>query len=68
MLEAGILPQEGRFQALAKTADLLPQEQYHRWADVPAGEPQAHTPSSEQAKAFLLHLCHYTYPFPATEE
>ncbi|EPQ03997.1 Spectrin beta chain, brain 4 [Myotis brandtii] len=30
MLEA----QEGHFQALAEPTDLLPQEQYHRWADV----------------------------------
>uniref|UniRef100_A0A2I3GSR9 Spectrin beta, non-erythrocytic 5 n=1 Tax=Nomascus leucogenys TaxID=61853 RepID=A0A2I3GSR9_NOMLE len=34
MLEAGILPQEGRFQALAEIADILRQEQYHSWADV----------------------------------
>lgn len=34
MQEAGILPQEGRFQALAEAADPLQQEQYHRWADV----------------------------------
>nr|XP_021524474.1 LOW QUALITY PROTEIN: spectrin beta chain, non-erythrocytic 5 [Aotus nancymaae] len=34
MLEAGILPQEGRFQALAEIADILQQEQYHSWADV----------------------------------
>ncbi|XP_032107131.1 spectrin beta chain, non-erythrocytic 5 [Sapajus apella] len=34
MLEAGILPQEGRFQALAEIADVLQQEQYHSWADV----------------------------------
>ncbi|XP_076983663.1 spectrin beta chain, non-erythrocytic 5 [Tamandua tetradactyla] len=34
MLEAGILPQEGRFQALAEIAAILRQEQYHGWADV----------------------------------
>ncbi|KAF5925525.1 hypothetical protein HPG69_001972 [Diceros bicornis minor] len=34
MLEASILPQEGRFQALAELADILQQEQYHGWADV----------------------------------
>ncbi|XP_060228154.1 spectrin beta chain, non-erythrocytic 5 [Meriones unguiculatus] len=34
MLEAGILPQEGRFQALGEIADILQQEQYHSWADV----------------------------------
>nr|KAF6487643.1 spectrin beta, non-erythrocytic 5 [Rousettus aegyptiacus] len=34
MLEASILPQEGRFQALAEIADILQQEQYHSWADV----------------------------------
>lgn len=34
MLEAGILPQEGRFQALAEIADILRQEHYHGWADV----------------------------------
>uniref|UniRef100_A0A671DN44 Spectrin beta, non-erythrocytic 5 n=1 Tax=Rhinolophus ferrumequinum TaxID=59479 RepID=A0A671DN44_RHIFE len=34
MLEAGILPQEGRFQALAEIAGILQQEQYHSWADV----------------------------------
>ncbi|XP_007933521.1 spectrin beta chain, non-erythrocytic 5 [Orycteropus afer afer] len=34
MLEAGILPQEGRFQALAEIADILQQEKYHGWADV----------------------------------
>ncbi|XP_053451516.1 spectrin beta chain, non-erythrocytic 5 [Nycticebus coucang] len=34
MLEAGILPQEGRFQALAEMADILQQEQYHSWAEV----------------------------------
>lgn len=34
MLEAGILPQEGRFQALAEIADVLQQEQYPGWADV----------------------------------
>ncbi|XP_012865444.1 PREDICTED: spectrin beta chain, non-erythrocytic 5 [Dipodomys ordii] len=34
MLEASILPQEGRFQALAEIADILRQEQYHSWADV----------------------------------
>ncbi|KAB0401288.1 hypothetical protein E2I00_000787, partial [Balaenoptera physalus] len=34
MLEAGTLPQEGRFQALAKIADILQQEHYHGWAEV----------------------------------
>jgi spectrin beta len=34
MLEASILPQEGRFQALAELADVLQQEHYHSWADV----------------------------------
>ncbi|XP_037691030.1 LOW QUALITY PROTEIN: spectrin beta chain, non-erythrocytic 5 [Choloepus didactylus] len=34
MLEAGILPQEGRFQALAEITDILQQEQYHSWVDV----------------------------------
>ncbi|XP_034850492.1 spectrin beta chain, non-erythrocytic 5 [Mirounga leonina] len=34
MLEASILPQEGRFQALAEIADVLQQEQHHGWADV----------------------------------
>lgn len=34
MLEAGILPQEGRFQALGEIAGILQQEQYHSWADV----------------------------------
>ncbi|XP_064148191.1 spectrin beta chain, non-erythrocytic 5 isoform X4 [Loxodonta africana] len=34
MLEAGLLPQEGRFQALAEIADILRQERYHGWADV----------------------------------
>lgn len=34
MLEASVLPQEGRFQALAEIADILQQEQYHSWADV----------------------------------
>lgn len=34
MLEASILPQEGRFQALGEIADILQQEQYHSWADV----------------------------------
>uniref|UniRef100_A0A667H474 Spectrin beta, non-erythrocytic 5 n=1 Tax=Lynx canadensis TaxID=61383 RepID=A0A667H474_LYNCA len=34
MLEASILPQEGRFQALAEIADILQQEQHHGWADV----------------------------------
>lgn len=34
MLEAGVLPQEGRFQALGEIADILQQEQYHSWADV----------------------------------
>ncbi|KAM6181713.1 LOW QUALITY PROTEIN: spectrin beta chain, non-erythrocytic 5 [Erethizon dorsatum] len=34
MLEASILPQEGRFQALVEIADILQQEQYHSWADV----------------------------------
>lgn len=34
MLEARILPQEGRFQALGEIADILQQEQYHSWADV----------------------------------
>ncbi|XP_019500408.1 PREDICTED: spectrin beta chain, non-erythrocytic 5 [Hipposideros armiger] len=33
MLEASILPQEGRFQALAEIVDILQQEQYHSWAD-----------------------------------
>lgn len=34
MLEAGIPPQEGRFQALVEMADILQQEEYHSWADV----------------------------------
>ncbi|XP_006831957.1 PREDICTED: spectrin beta chain, non-erythrocytic 5 [Chrysochloris asiatica] len=34
MLEASILPQEGRFQALAEMADILRQERYHSWAEV----------------------------------
>ncbi|KAL6035829.1 hypothetical protein STEG23_005226 [Scotinomys teguina] len=34
MLEASILPQEGRFQALGEIADILQQERYHSWADV----------------------------------
>lgn len=34
MLEASILPQEGRFQALGEIADILQQEQYHGWVDV----------------------------------
>ena len=34
MLGAGILPQEGRFQALAEIADILQQEHYHGWAEV----------------------------------
>nr|XP_048315627.1 spectrin beta chain, non-erythrocytic 5 [Myodes glareolus] len=34
MLEASILPQEGRFQALGEIAAILQQEQYHEWADV----------------------------------
>ncbi|XP_057577784.1 spectrin beta chain, non-erythrocytic 5 [Hippopotamus amphibius kiboko] len=34
MLEAGILPQEGRFQVLAEMADILQQEHYHGWAEV----------------------------------
>ncbi|XP_043836496.1 spectrin beta chain, non-erythrocytic 5 [Dromiciops gliroides] len=33
-LEADVLPQEGRFQALAEIASFLEQEQYHSWADV----------------------------------
>ncbi|KAM5235434.1 spectrin beta chain, non-erythrocytic 5 [Ctenodactylus gundi] len=34
MLEAAILPQEARFQALAEIADILWRERYHSWADV----------------------------------
>lgn len=34
MLEVSILPQEGRFQALAEIVDILQQEQYHSWADM----------------------------------
>uniref|UniRef100_A0A8C3VFV2 Spectrin beta, non-erythrocytic 5 n=1 Tax=Catagonus wagneri TaxID=51154 RepID=A0A8C3VFV2_9CETA len=34
MLEASILPQEGRFQALAEIAEVLQQEHYRGWADV----------------------------------
>ncbi|XP_029391606.1 LOW QUALITY PROTEIN: spectrin beta chain, non-erythrocytic 5 [Mus pahari] len=34
VLEAAILPQEGRFQALGEMADILQQEEYHSWADV----------------------------------
>ncbi|XP_058149963.1 spectrin beta chain, non-erythrocytic 5 [Dasypus novemcinctus] len=34
MLEAGILSQEGRFQALVEIVDVLRQEQYHSWAGV----------------------------------
>uniref|UniRef100_H0XEK4 Spectrin beta, non-erythrocytic 5 n=1 Tax=Otolemur garnettii TaxID=30611 RepID=H0XEK4_OTOGA len=34
VLEAGILSQEGRFQALAEIADILQQERYHSWAEV----------------------------------
>ncbi|XP_076785650.1 spectrin beta chain, non-erythrocytic 5 isoform X3 [Arvicanthis niloticus] len=34
MLEASILPQEGRFQALGEMADILQQEEYHSWPDV----------------------------------
>lgn len=34
MLEAGFLPQEGCFQALAEIADILQQEHYHGWAEV----------------------------------
>uniref|UniRef100_A0A8D0S447 Calponin-homology (CH) domain-containing protein n=1 Tax=Sus scrofa TaxID=9823 RepID=A0A8D0S447_PIG len=34
MLEASILPQEGRFQTLAEIADILQQEHYHGWVDV----------------------------------
>ncbi|KAM9202881.1 spectrin beta chain, non-erythrocytic 5 [Dugong dugon] len=34
MLEAGILPQEGRVQALAEMGDILRQERYHGWADM----------------------------------
>ncbi|XP_058521995.1 spectrin beta chain, non-erythrocytic 5 [Ochotona princeps] len=34
MLEADILAQEGRFQALAELTDVLQQEQYSSWADV----------------------------------
>ncbi|KAG8514637.1 Spectrin beta chain, non-erythrocytic 5 [Galemys pyrenaicus] len=34
MLEAGILPQDGRFQALGEIANFLRQEQYHGWAGV----------------------------------
>ncbi|XP_072479324.1 spectrin beta chain, non-erythrocytic 5 [Notamacropus eugenii] len=33
-LEADVLPQEGRFQALAEIASFLEQERYHGWADV----------------------------------
>ena len=36
MLEASMLSQEGRFQALAEITDILQQEQYHSWADVAA--------------------------------
>lgn len=34
VLEAAILPQEGRFQALGEMADILRQEEYHSWADM----------------------------------
>lgn len=34
MLEASILPQEGRFQVLGEIAAILQQEQYREWADV----------------------------------
>ncbi|KAM7239689.1 hypothetical protein CapIbe_009184 [Capra ibex] len=34
MLEASILPQEGRFQALAEIADILQQERYHGGTEV----------------------------------
>ena len=34
MLEASILPQEGRFQALAEIADILQQERYHDGTEV----------------------------------
>ncbi|XP_078007768.1 LOW QUALITY PROTEIN: spectrin beta chain, non-erythrocytic 5 [Phascolarctos cinereus] len=33
-LEADVLPQEGRFQALAEIASFLEQERYHGWAEV----------------------------------
>ncbi|KAM5340248.1 LOW QUALITY PROTEIN: spectrin beta chain, non-erythrocytic 5 [Glossophaga mutica] len=36
MLEASVLSQEGRFQALAEITDILQQEQYHSWADMAA--------------------------------
>ncbi|KAK2497141.1 hypothetical protein MC885_016977, partial [Smutsia gigantea] len=36
MLEASLLPQEGRFQALAERAAVLQQEQYHGQAECPA--------------------------------
>uniref|UniRef100_G1MDF6 Spectrin beta, non-erythrocytic 5 n=1 Tax=Ailuropoda melanoleuca TaxID=9646 RepID=G1MDF6_AILME len=39
MLEAGILPQGGRFQALAEIADVLQQGQYTGWADVASSLP-----------------------------
>uniref|UniRef100_A0A8D2HWE0 Spectrin beta, non-erythrocytic 5 n=1 Tax=Urocitellus parryii TaxID=9999 RepID=A0A8D2HWE0_UROPR len=52
MLEAGILPQEGRFQALAEIADILQQEHYHDWADV----AHRHEKITQRWKRLLQHL------------
>ncbi|XP_006883283.1 PREDICTED: spectrin beta chain, non-erythrocytic 5 [Elephantulus edwardii] len=52
MLEAGILPQEGRFQALADIADILQQEQYHGWADVAC----RHIEVTQRWERLLQHL------------
>ncbi|KAM5175969.1 spectrin beta chain, non-erythrocytic 5 [Callospermophilus lateralis] len=52
MLEAGILPQEGRFQALAEIADILQQEHYHDWADV----AHRHEKITQRWKKLLQHL------------
>uniref|UniRef100_A0A8D2AM26 Spectrin beta, non-erythrocytic 5 n=1 Tax=Sciurus vulgaris TaxID=55149 RepID=A0A8D2AM26_SCIVU len=52
MLEAGILPQEGRFQALAEIADILRQEHYHGWADV----ARRHEEITQRWERLLQHL------------
>ncbi|KAG5206556.1 hypothetical protein JEQ12_018129 [Ovis aries] len=44
MLEASILPQEGRFQALAEIADILQQERYHGGTEVASRDTAPTTP------------------------
>ncbi|KAM6202501.1 spectrin beta chain, non-erythrocytic 5 [Rhynchocyon petersi] len=52
MLEAGILPQEGRFQALAEIANILQQERYHGWADVACRQMEV----TQRWERLLQHL------------